>query len=56
MNLEGSQPVITRVSDNSPAQAAGFQVGDVLTSLNGIPYGQGNDAVLAEMNQTCWQR
>ena len=52
MNLEGNQPAVTRVTNGSPAEAAGFQVGDVLTSLNGIPYGQGNDAVIAEMSKS----
>lgn len=51
MNMDTGQPAVTRVTAGSPAEAAGFQVGDVLTSLNGIPYGQGNEAAIAEMTK-----
>lgn len=49
MNMDGVQPVLTRVVDGSPAHKGGFQVGDVLTSVNGIGFSQANQTVLNEM-------
>lgn len=50
MNMDSGKPVITQVVPGSPAEETGFKVGDTLTSLNGIPYGQGNDDALGQMN------
>lgn len=49
MNMDGDMPVLTRVADGSPAQKGGFQVGDVLTSVNGIGFSKANESVLNEM-------
>ncbi|MFB3908707.1 MAG: PDZ domain-containing protein [Candidatus Eisenbacteria bacterium] len=46
------QPTVTRVDAGSPAEKAGFQVGDVLTSLNGIAFTAENaEAVGKLMNE-----
>lgn len=38
MDMDGTNPVVTKVVPESPAHAAGFQEGDELTSLNGIGF------------------
>ncbi len=43
---------ITRVFPDSPALAAGFQVGDLLKALNGIDYAKGKEAVYAEAKKS----
>jgi len=44
--------VVTEVYPTSPAARAGFLVGDVLVSLNGVPLTDENQAKLAEMKRT----
>jgi len=45
-------PKVARIVEGSPAQAAGFKVGDLLTSLNGIDFGpQGRLALQGVMNR-----
>lgn len=51
MNCETAQPTITHVADDSPAQKAGFQVGDVLTSINGVEFTAENEAKVSEIMQ-----
>lgn len=38
--------VVKKVIGDSPAQAAGFQAGDVLAALDGVAYGEENKAAL----------
>ncbi len=46
MSMDGPQPVVTKVMENSPAAAAGFKPGDLLTSINGIGFASGNDVAI----------
>lgn len=39
---EGGKTVLTGIFDDSPAEAAGLEAGDVLVELNGIPYTHDN--------------
>jgi S1-C subfamily serine protease len=48
MDMSGTQPVVTRVVERSPAADAGFRSGDTLTSVNGISFSPGNDAAMQE--------
>lgn len=41
---EDGMLAITRVIADSPAEKAGFQAGDVLTSVNGLAYAQADEA------------
>jgi predicted metalloprotease with PDZ domain len=34
--------VVTKVVEGSPAEKAGFQVGDILVAVNGVAFGEGN--------------
>ena len=47
INMEASEEaggvVLTWISPNSPAEDAGLKKGDLLTSLNGIPYDEANE-------------
>jgi len=43
---DGGQTVLTGIFDDSPAQAAGLEEGDVLLELNGIPYTHDNEKKL----------
>ncbi len=45
---EGGPPQILRVLSGSPAEEAGFEVGDVLVAFNGVPYKESNEAALKE--------
>jgi S1-C subfamily serine protease len=38
--------VLTRVFSDSPGERAGLRVGDLLTSLNGVPYDEANEEEL----------
>lgn len=49
MNCDGAQPTITRVVEKSPAQEAGFKVGDVLTSINGVAFTAENGTAVSEI-------
>ena len=50
---DGSKTVLTGIFDESPAQAAGLQKGDVLVELNGIPYTKDNgEKLYAEYEKT----
>jgi len=40
--------VLTWVSPNSPAEEAGLKKGDLLTSLNGVPYDEANEEKLKQ--------
>lgn len=40
---------IIRVIPNSPAEKAGFQIGDILVALNGIRFGKENEAMLMKV-------
>lgn len=40
---------VTRVMPESPAEAAGFKAGDVMTAVNGIAFGEENSAKLKEL-------
>lgn len=51
MNMDGGQPVVTHVVANSPAEGAGFKVGDKLTSLNGIAFHGGNNPALDQITK-----
>jgi predicted metalloprotease with PDZ domain len=42
-NEEAGGVVLTWISPNSPAEEAGLKKGDLLTSLNGIPYDEANE-------------
>ena len=42
---------ITRVVEGSPAEAAGFAVGDVLTAANGVVYSEANKADLEKVKK-----
>src|SRR3990167_6476346 len=45
-NLENAKgAVVTQVAFNSPAQKAGLQVGDIITSVNGVDIKNANDVV-----------
>ena len=50
INMETSEEaggvVLTWISPNSPAEEAGLKKGDLLTSLNGIPYDEANEEKL----------
>lgn len=37
--------VVTQILQNSPAEQAGIQVGDIITSVNGVPITNGNDVI-----------
>ena len=40
--------VVTRVVEGSPAEKAGFQVGDILVAVNGVAFGEGNQKQLKD--------
>lgn len=40
---------VTRVMPDSPAEAAGFKDGDVMTAVNGIAFGEENSAKLKKL-------
>lgn len=42
---------IIRVIPDSPAEKAGFQVGDILVALNGIRFGKENDEMLMKVRE-----
>ncbi len=46
MDDEAGGVVLSRVFQDSPAEQAGLQKGDRLTSLNGIPYDEANEGNL----------
>ena len=52
INMEASEEaggvVLTWVSPNSPAEEAGLKKGDLLTSLNGVPYDEANEEKLKQ--------
>lgn len=39
--LEGDLPGVAAIAPDSPAERAGLQIGDLLVSVNGIPFAQG---------------
>jgi predicted metalloprotease with PDZ domain len=41
--------IITRVIDGSPAQNAGFQVGDALVAVNGVTFSEENEKQLKDI-------
>ena len=41
--------VITKVIDGSPAEKAGFKVGDTLVAVNGVAFSEGNQKELKDM-------
>jgi hypothetical protein len=43
------RPAVTRITAGSPAEKAGFKTGDVLTSINGINYGQESQAAMQSL-------
>lgn len=43
---------VTRVVEDSPAKAAGLQAGDVLVAVNGIKFGEENEAELKKAKET----
>jgi C-terminal processing protease CtpA/Prc len=46
---ETSVRTIIRVIPNSPAEKAGFRIGDVLVALNGIRFGKENEEMLMKV-------
>jgi S1-C subfamily serine protease len=40
--------VVTKVVEGSPAEKAGFQVGDILVAVNGVAFGEGNQKQLKD--------
>ena len=50
LNVEGASPVVVKVVPESPAQAAGFQVGDELTALNGVSFAD-EEAIQKQMKK-----
>ncbi len=40
--------VVTKVIDGSPAEAAGFKVGDTLVAVNGVSFSEGNQKELQD--------
>ncbi len=45
---EEGRRTVTRVVEDSPAQAAGFQVGDVLLGFNGVRFGEGDEEAIRQ--------
>jgi S1-C subfamily serine protease len=43
---------VTRVVEDSPAKAGGLQAGDVLVAVNGVKFGEGNEAELKKAKET----
>jgi len=41
--------VITKVIDGSPAEKAGFEVGDALVAVNGVSFSEGNEKQLKDI-------
>lgn len=41
--------IITKVIDGSPAQKAGFKVGDALVAVNGVAFSEGNEKQLKDI-------
>lgn len=41
-NLDGDLPGVAAIAPGSPAEAAGLQVGDLLVSVDGVPFGRGD--------------
>jgi S1-C subfamily serine protease len=46
---DGGKMVITKVIDGSPAQKAGFKVGDALVAVNGIAFSEENSKELKDI-------
>jgi S1-C subfamily serine protease len=49
---ENGTMLIVRVVPDSPAEAAGFEAGDVLASFNGVAYKEENKQALQEASKT----
>jgi predicted metalloprotease with PDZ domain len=49
---ETGQMVVTKVVEDSPAMAAGFQAGDVLVAVNGLEYGEKQSEEFAKLRET----
>jgi len=47
-NEEAGGVVLTWIGPDSPAERAGLKKGDLLTSLNGVPYTEANEGKLKE--------
>lgn len=44
-----AQPAVLKIAQGSPAEQAGFKVGDTLTSINGIAYSAENEATIQSL-------
>ena len=45
------RPVVTQIVADSPAEEAGFEVGDALAAFNGISTSEGEETVSAEVKR-----
>ena len=48
-NPDNMQPTVTKIFPGSPAEQAGLKVGDILTAVNGIPYGPDSKEALQKL-------
>ena len=45
--------IVTKVIDGSPAQKAGFEVGDALVAVNGVAFSDENEKQLKDITKVC---
>ena len=49
-DAKGENVVLSAVVPDSPAEAAGLEAGDILISVNGVAYSDGNEAKIKEIH------